>query len=177
MKNAADEMYLQGNRLIKFLTAVLPLHPQYHSSHEDLVEAREECQLMLADVGRLLATVALFIDRRCHGVGVQRVISEEGGLEDDSCSSDGEDSSCGSSSEEEGSELESIIEGDEEDEEEEEDGHSIVKVHTANAHGDAESQYSFSGEKQAPPGPLLSRGQARPTPPPPSSHPDVQPCG
>eukprot|EP00561_Arcocellulus_cornucervis_P005518 CAMPEP_0185813772 /NCGR_PEP_ID=MMETSP1322-20130828/12361_1 /TAXON_ID=265543 /ORGANISM="Minutocellus polymorphus, Strain RCC2270" /LENGTH=141 /DNA_ID=CAMNT_0028510467 /DNA_START=255 /DNA_END=676 /DNA_ORIENTATION=+ len=54
----ADEIYLQGNRLIKFLAAVLPLHPQYGSDREELIRAREECRLMLADVGRLLAAVA-----------------------------------------------------------------------------------------------------------------------
>ena len=54
---------------LAFLAAVLPLHPQYGSSDHDveLIAAREECRLMLADVGDLLGQVALYIDRRCHG--------------------------------------------------------------------------------------------------------------
>ncbi len=52
-----------GNRLVKFLTAALPRHSQYGSAHQDLVEARDEVKLVLVDAGRMLAEVALYLDR------------------------------------------------------------------------------------------------------------------
>mmetsp|Transcript_3208 Transcript_3208/g.6947 ORF Transcript_3208/g.6947 Transcript_3208/m.6947 type:complete len:775 (+) Transcript_3208:503-2827(+) len=61
--NNVDEIYLMGNRLIKFLTSVLPQHSQYGSNHEDLVEARDEVKLVLVEAGRMLSEVALYIDR------------------------------------------------------------------------------------------------------------------
>lgn len=128
-----DEVYLMGNRLIKFLTSTLPQHSQYGSSHEDLIEARDEVKLVLVDAGRLLGDVALYIDRlewdryqneaheegdgdiarRRRRLGVEKhhddtqLVDKEGSAGSESCSDDEEDS-----------ELESIIEEDNEEEDE-----------------------------------------------------------
>ena len=125
-----------GNRLIKFLTSTLPQHSQYGSSHEDLIEARDEVKLVLVDAGRLLGEVALYMDR-LEWDRYQNEAEEGGGAvggnvrrgrragvaesHHDGTAMDEEEGSDGSEScsdDDEGSELESIIEEDNEDEDE-----------------------------------------------------------
>ena len=128
-----------GNRLISFLTTTLPQHSQYTSSHQELMEARDEVKLMLVEAGRLLGEVALWIDRlewdryqntaededggalrrrRNLGVANHRGDEDEVHLEDDEEGSDGTNSESCSDDEEEVSELESILEEANEDEDE-----------------------------------------------------------
>jgi len=132
-----------GNRLVKFLTSVLPRHSQYGSAHEDLVEARDEVKLMLVDAGRLLGDVALRIDRLewdWHNNNHDKEDGEKDGegrrkrgrrrmmegqhdydVDDDDDATSESSSSCSDDDE-----LESIIEGDEEVEDEFHDASEVV---------------------------------------------------
>ena len=56
------EAYLVGTRLCKFLSAVLPKHPDYFSMDRELENSRERSQTQLIELLQYVEEIALIID-------------------------------------------------------------------------------------------------------------------
>ena len=61
-KAELTESYLVGNRLVKFLSTVLPTHKDYFAQHPELDEMRSQSQAQLVQLLQYLEKLALIID-------------------------------------------------------------------------------------------------------------------
>lgn len=77
-KTKLDETYIMGNRLIKFLSQVLPTHPHYLSKRPDCTRQRVKIQHDLRTVREQVEEVALLLDKNFY-----RGLMEAQGLEFD----------------------------------------------------------------------------------------------
>jgi len=73
-----EETYLMGNRLIKFLSDVLPKHRHYHNRDPSLAELRIKSQNDLVQVRNRVDDVALLLDKETY-----RQVMEMEGMEED----------------------------------------------------------------------------------------------
>jgi len=97
-KDKLTEAYLVGNRLVKFVSRVLPTHSDYFSNDPKLVELRGQSQAQLVQLLQYLEELALIIDEEEYQDFVREnqellAFSEEESLteEEDEVSSFGEE--------------------------------------------------------------------------------------
>jgi len=72
--NKLEETYLMGNRLIKFLSNVLPTHRHYNNKDQSLKELRIKSQNDLAHVRNQIEDIALLLDKEIY----QQIMDMEG---------------------------------------------------------------------------------------------------
>ena len=73
------ESYLIGNRLVKFLSTVLPTHPQYFSDDQRLVEMRSRSQGQLVQLLQYLEQLARIIDEEELNKYILKDLKQPGG--------------------------------------------------------------------------------------------------
>jgi hypothetical protein len=73
-QSTLEESYLMGNRLIKFLSIVLPTHENYYSKDPSIVKLRIKSQNDLSHVRSQMEDIALMLDHKIY----QEVMDQQG---------------------------------------------------------------------------------------------------
>jgi hypothetical protein len=73
-KEDLNEAYLVGNRLCRFLSDVLPTHPDYWSADKNLVTSRTKSHSQLAELMYFCKQLAVMIDEDEHQSYISRVL-------------------------------------------------------------------------------------------------------
>jgi len=75
------EAYLVGNRLCRFLSNVLPTHPDYWSSDPEIVSNRSKSHSQLVELMYFVKRLAVMIDEEEHQSYISRVLDSSAGTE------------------------------------------------------------------------------------------------
>lgn len=75
-RNEIIEAYLIGSRLIHFLSAILPTHPDYFSNRQSLALLRDKAQSQLVELSGYIEVIAKMLDRQEHERYISYVLED-----------------------------------------------------------------------------------------------------